>query len=145
MAAKYEHGEEQYCILHIPSEDKDDDFKKAVQSKLERDDFTFAGVYFPSGFTSFSRATFSEVAYFWGTTVSKVVGFSGATFKEKALFYALKAFSRTVLGFNGAIIEKPERISFQTTYLRPSWFVDVDAQKFDFSDVECKGRERALA
>ena len=32
--------------------------------------------------------------------------------------------------------EKPERISFHTTNLRPSGFVDIDAQKFDFSDVE---------
>jgi len=245
--AIYEHADQRYCILHLPSEDKEDEFNEAVQSKLERNDFDFAGVYFPrdfadffgatfseeadfsgatfsgvayfiratfsgtanfmdaafsegadfkgatfsgtatftdaafsglvefpyaiysegadfpyatfSGTATFREATFSERATFNGATFSEEADFSGATFsgladfpeatfsgvasfmevafKEGALFDNFKAFPRTALVFREATIEKPERISFHTTFLRPSWFVDVvDAQKFDFSDVE---------
>ena len=231
--ADYEYEDKRYCILHLPSENKEDNFKKAVQSKLKRNDFGFAGGYFPSGFGGFigvtfskradfgqatfkratffratfkgeanfnettfsempffneatfsegayfggatfskwanfnkatfseeayfdeatfskwayfnettfkraifSRATFSEEAYFNEATFTEVASFVRATFQESARFDALKAFPRTVLVFDAATIEKPERISFHTTYLRPSWFVDVDAQEFDFSDVE---------
>ena len=62
--------------------------------------------------------------------------FTGATFKQSVRFHAIKAVPKTALVFSGTTIEKPERISFHRTYLRPSWFVDVDAQKFDFSDVQ---------
>jgi hypothetical protein len=41
-----------------------------------------------------------------------------------------------LLSFESAVIEKPEKFSFHSTHLRPSWFIDVDAQKLDFSDVE---------
>jgi len=167
-AAEYKHGDEGYCILHLPSESKKDDFKKALQSRLERNDFNFVGVYFPSGFgdfrevdfsevADFSEATFSKGAYFSGATFSEVVGFSranfseranfsratfserasfvGATFNESAAFWHLQTLPQTVLLFWDAATEKPERISFRTTFLRPSGFVDVDAQKFEFSDV----------
>jgi uncharacterized protein YjbI with pentapeptide repeats len=286
--AEYEHGDGQYCILHLPSDDKKDDFKKAsrnkllfnkaLRNKLEQSDFNFRGTFFPSdtpqfkdfkftadvhfigatfcekvdfsgaefskgadfegatfsGTTEFSKAkfsgkltnfqyarfsilidfheaefsgetyfsrvefsglsgltnlnfltnfskakfngkiyftdtefsiktyfsgaefskeasfrgatfsemasfrgaTFSEMVSFEGATFSEMASFEGATFKEDARFYALKASPSTVLAFSGATMEKPERFSFHTTSLRPSWFVDVDAQKFDFSDVE---------
>jgi hypothetical protein len=88
------------------------------------------------GGASFGRVTFGNTASFAEATFRGEVSFRGATFKESARFHDFKAFPRTALVFSGANIEKPERISFHTTYLRPSWFVDVDAQKFDFSDVE---------
>jgi hypothetical protein len=83
----------------------------------------------------FNKVAFSDEAVFDRVAFSKGVYFSGATFKEGALFYTLNVFPRTALVFSGAIIEKPERMYFHTSFLRPSWFVDVDAQKFDFSDV----------
>jgi hypothetical protein len=145
-AAYYEHEDERYCIIHFPHENKEVDFKNAVQSKLERNDFRFAGAYFPkfAGFrgttftevADFRGATFTEEAVFDGATFSKRAHFYGATFKERAAFYSLQLLSQAAFDFRDATIEKPERISFHTTFLRPNWFVDVDAQKFDFSDVE---------
>ncbi len=88
------------------------------------------------GFADFGKATFGDLADFERAAFRGSAYFSGATFKESARFHALKAFPSTALVFRGATIEKPERVSFHTTHLRPSWFVDVDAQKFDFSDVE---------
>ncbi len=233
--ADYEYEDKRYCILHFPSEDKEEDFEKAVQSKLEWNDLEFAGVYFPSGFQDFSRVTFSEQANFYGATFSEGVTFYGttfseranfieatfsevanfsratfikwayfseatfseranfsgatfskeanfseatfgekadfpsatfrddacfsgatfrgrayfvgatfskrvyflrATFEERAIFWKLVRRARTELVFRDTTIEKPERISFHTARLRPSWFVDVDAQKFDFTNVE---------
>jgi uncharacterized protein YjbI with pentapeptide repeats len=84
----------------------------------------------------FSGATFSEEADFSGATFSEEADFRRATFKERAAFYSLQTKSRTAFMFGDATIEKPERFSFRSTPLRASWFVDVAAQKFDFSDVE---------
>ena len=55
---------------------------------------------------------------------------------DGALFHNLTTSSKTLITLAGATIETPERIQFHTTHLRPCGFVDVDAQKFDFSDVE---------
>ena len=262
----------QYCVLHFPSKDKEDDFRKAAESKLEEEDFDFRGVYFPEatkvldvfgllfGFllrnpsfhsatfsgrvdfvgenldradfsratfseeADFSRATFSKEANFRGATFNKKANFSGATFSERAYFTEatfservyfteatfsertffrratfcgvadfegaifggeaeftwatfrekanflgatfgggayyfdttfrrmanftrgtfcervhfsrLKTFDETTFGFRNVTMEKPEQVSFHTQYLRPSWFVDADAQKVDFSEVE---------
>jgi len=170
---------------------KADDFRAAIESKLKRKDFNFAGAYFPSGtadFASFefendvnfsgaafkgeagfsgatfkegayfsgvtfdggadfSEATFSKDAYFYETTFGKVADFSrttfgkvayfsGTTFRESAEFWSLKTFPNTSLDFSYIVVEQPEQISFYETYLRPSWFVSVNAQKFTFFAVE---------
>ena len=85
---------------------------------------------------NFSRATFSVVANFFEATFSGVANFSEATFSERVLFSNVKTLPETALVFREATIGKPDRVSFHSMHLRPSWFVDVDAQKFDFSDVE---------
>ena len=84
----------------------------------------------------FSEAGFGKGADFSKAGFGKGADFSKATFKENAQFSGLKVSPITALDLQNSTIEKPERISFHTTYLRPSWFVDVDAQKFDFTDVE---------
>jgi len=89
-----------------------------------------------NGEAEFVQATFNGEANFRKAIVRKGAYFSEATFKERAIFYNLETSSQTAFDFTDATMEKPERISFHTTLLRPSWFVDVDAQKFDFSDVE---------
>ena len=42
---EYEHEAAQYCVLHLRSEDKEDDFKKALDEKFENQDFNFAGAF----------------------------------------------------------------------------------------------------
>jgi len=88
-----------------------------------------------SGATTFAGATFSGMASFDGATINEV-HFYASTIKESMSLSKLKTFPQTRIGFEHAMIEKPERISFHTTHLRPNWFVDVDPQKFDFADVE---------
>ncbi len=41
--------------------------------------------------------------------------------------------------FQHAQVEQPERFSFRTATLRPNWFIDVDARKFQFTDVDWHG------
>jgi hypothetical protein len=85
----------------------------------------------------FYNATFEEEAYFAYATFQEIAFFYNATFQEGANFWSLQTSpTQTRLIFRAAVIDKPERFSFHSTYLRPSWFLDVDAQKFDFSDVE---------
>ena len=162
LPADNEYEGKQYCVLHFPSVDKDlDEFKEAIEKKLKDKDFDFRGVYFPDkqslasllpnatfeGEASFSNATFKERAIFsdatfegeasfFYATFEGEASFSNAIFKERAIFWSLRTFPQTFLSFRAAVIEKPERLSFHSTILRPSWFIDVDAQKFDFSDVE---------
>ncbi len=114
-----------YCVLHFPGKEKETDgsFQEAVEKKLMAQDLNFSGVYFPS-------------ADFAGFEFEGEADFSRATFSERAVFSNVSTFLETALIFNDATIDKPDRFSFHTMHLRPSWFVDVDAQKFDFSDVE---------
>jgi uncharacterized protein YjbI with pentapeptide repeats len=84
----------------------------------------------------FSGATFEGAAALSRATFESRADFLAATFKEGAMFWSLQLSPQAFLRFRTAIIEKPERVSFHTTPLRPSYFVDVDAQKFDFSDVQ---------
>jgi uncharacterized protein YjbI with pentapeptide repeats len=88
------------------------------------------------GPVDFFNATFEGKAIFSSALFKKMATFSSAHFKEKGSFLYLRTSSQTRLSFGSAVIEKPESFSFHSTHLRPSWFIDVDAQKFDFSDVE---------
>jgi uncharacterized protein YjbI with pentapeptide repeats len=105
-------------------------------------DFTSATF---KGWANFSSVTFEKEARFTTAICEGWLDFAEATFKEGATFVSLQISSSQTqspfgttggLRFPQAVIEKPERFSFHSMYLRPSWFIDVDAQKFDFSDVE---------
>jgi uncharacterized protein YjbI with pentapeptide repeats len=85
---------------------------------------------------AFSSATFERVADFEGAIFFGGADFKGALFKEEGKFSSLITRARAFPRFPEAVIEKPERFSFHSTFLRPSSFVDVDAEKIDFSDVE---------
>jgi hypothetical protein len=85
----------------------------------------------------FYDATFEEEAYFAYATFKDIAFFFYTTFQDGANFGFLETSpTQTRLIFRAAVIDKAEGFSFHATYLRPSWFLDVDAQKFDFSDVE---------
>ena len=81
-----EYEGKRYCILHLPIENKGDDFKQALQSKFERNNFEFTGVYFPRDFNDFREDTFSEEANFYGGTFSERANFSKANFSKRANF-----------------------------------------------------------
>ncbi|MDX6498219.1 MAG: hypothetical protein QOG23_1479 [Blastocatellia bacterium] len=254
-----EHKGKHYCVLHYPGKEKGADFEKALQRKLENEDFAFGGVWFPDvasfgGFdftavayfnhatfsadahfrsatfsagadfhaacfsakadfshssfnatvdfsaatfraeTEFHFAKFSTLAYFINATFNAVAYFVNATFSAEADF--LSAVFSAAAFFNGATfsteasfrfatfsadadfrsatfsaeadfgsatladhvrfagdekhqvftdtsrldlqfarLEKPDRVSFHTLSLRPHWFVNIDARKFDFTNV----------
>jgi uncharacterized protein YjbI with pentapeptide repeats len=258
-----QHESRRTCVLHYPGKDKSSDFKAALDSKLNKKDFDFSGVWFPdevhftcfeftsaanfssatfSAATYFTSATFSAGAYFGSTkfngdayfraakfagdahfvssTFSAKVDFIGSTFSAdadflsadfgadalfaeamfspnahffsakfnaRAVFYSAKftaaaqfsfatfsvnadfsdaifrsqadfshaTFSGCVrfsgseakplfdatssLNLQHARIERPENISFHTATLRPHWFLNVDARKFDFTNVMWNG------
>ena len=95
--------------------------------------------------TSFRAATFSAEADFSGTTFSTQAGFGEATFADYVRFAGAKdhqVFTDTSqLDLQFARIEKPDRLSFHTLSLRPHWFVNIDASKFGFANVNW-GRPR---
>jgi uncharacterized protein YjbI with pentapeptide repeats len=85
------------------------------------------------------KATFYGEAHFPDATFKEMARFDEATFKERVAFYNLVTSSNTTLDFSKATIEKPERVYFHNSNLHPSWFVDVDSRKFNFTNVNWYG------
>lgn len=110
-------------------------------------DFTSATF---NGAAFFNSVTFSAAAYFHSATFNAAADFTSATFSTLALFDSVtfKDYARfagsddkpvfvddSSLSLQFAKIEKPERFLFHTVKLRPHWFVNVDARKFEFTSV----------
>lgn len=231
LPAKYEHEGNYYCILHYPKKEKSIEFRKAMESKRDKGDPNFRGIWFPdvADFTSkdwkiffenirykngeeetsnlridFSECVFSNDVYFEDIDFDVLVSFEGTRFLysadfsyskfrkvnfsysifnsnvsfdsvvffEDADFWATKFdnqshiyFRRTEfnkyadfryaffigsvhfedikfieksggLDFQYIYHENPEKTSFRGIKLSPSWFVDADAHKIVFEDVE---------
>lgn len=66
--------------------------------------------------------------------------FTYVTFKDYAKFYGdrdnLLFDGEANVKFRHAIVEKPERIVFDTVRLKPHWFVGIDPRKFSFASIE---------
>src|ERR1043166_1348763 len=107
----------------------------------------------------FNYATFSAVADFFSAMFSAVAYFTSATFSAKARFFSVTfkdyvrfAGGKKEIGFlddsslnlQFAKIEKPDRLSFHTISLRPHWFVNVDARKFEFINVDWSWRDTSI-
>lgn len=102
---------------------------------------------------SFTCATFRAETYFIATTFTARAYFGFATFKGSVRFSGtegnpLRALPKNkVFGDESSLkltfarIETPERFSFHTLRLRPHWFVNVDARKFEFINVDWDGRK----
>lgn len=95
----------------------------------------------------FGYATFRKEADFSSATFHVGADFEFATFADYVTFNsAPERFKQTVfpdtssLSLAFARIEKADRVSFHTVTLRPHWFVNVDASKFDFTNVDWKWR-----
>jgi len=93
-----------------------------------------------SAAADFKSATFSGNADFINCTLSGKTVFSDATFRDYVRFAGKESkpvFSGTsLLDIQFARIEKPDHLSFHTLSLRPHWFVNVDARKFEFINVK---------
>jgi hypothetical protein len=119
---------------------------------------------FAAGFSqdaNFNEAEFDNLAEFTDSEFNGEVSFIGAAFHGSAdfrnvtfdgpvsfdisLIQELKfgqfdggreVFGdKSTLSLEDAYIENPERVSFYSTKLKPGWFINVDASKFDFTNV----------
>lgn len=89
-------NDKRYCVLHYPRSEKSESFKKAIQEKLDSEDFDFRGVWFPEGvdfgglkfsaLALFGSATFNGRADFASARFTADVDFSSVQFKEDASF-----------------------------------------------------------
>ncbi len=138
-----EHEGKQYCVLHYPGKEKSADFDEALKSKLENKDFNFCGVWFPDN-VDFRKFEFSASAYFRSATFSASAYFRSATFKDQISFAGEgtnRVFGEnSTVDFQFARIEKPNHASFHTVTLSPTWFINIDASRFSFIDVEWNNR-----
>ena len=80
-----EHEGKRYCVLHCPGKEKSEDFKNALQRKLENRDFNFCGLWFPDEL-SFDGFAFATAANFQFVTFSAKASFDRARFNEAADF-----------------------------------------------------------
>jgi hypothetical protein len=94
--------------------------------------------------TYFGSATFEGPADFSHAAFYGPADFSFATFNGRLRFAgrsltgdsANKVFEEGAsLNLWSATVENPDRLSFRKVRLRPHWFVNVDARKFEFIDV----------
>ncbi|HEU4391862.1 MAG TPA: pentapeptide repeat-containing protein, partial [Blastocatellia bacterium] len=85
--------------------------------------------------TAFNGAVDFRLAMF-----GRVTSFNESSFADQVRFSASKE-RRTFpdgssVRFEFATFAKPELASFHTMALRPGWFINVDARKFDFTSVD---------
>lgn len=95
------------------------------------------------GVADFSYATFNAAAHFYAAFNAEA-GFRNATFKDYLRFAASEGrkglSDLSLFDFQYARTEKPDQVSFHTLTLSPQSFVNLDARKFNFTNVEWRGR-----
>jgi uncharacterized protein YjbI with pentapeptide repeats len=122
-----EHGDERYCVLHFPGEDKKDTFKEIVESKLNKNDYDFSGTVFPDGTSDFRGRIFMENVIFRGATFIGGADFRRAQFSGEATSFRRAQFSGERTDFSGA------RFSRERTTFRQAQF---DSKRTDFSEAQ---------
>jgi uncharacterized protein YjbI with pentapeptide repeats len=103
--------------------------------------------------TDFRRAIFGRELYFRGAEFKGFTDFYRTSFLDAARFIGGEREEGTSslfaaegqVSFKRARIDKPELFSFDTLLMRPSWFVGVDARKFDFTAVQWYGLSNGSA
>jgi hypothetical protein len=79
------HEEKKYCVLHLPHEDKLEDFSDAVIKKFENQDYNYRGIWIPSHFF-FNRQTFTSIADFSYAFFNGDANFEYCIFEKEAVF-----------------------------------------------------------
>lgn len=94
--------------------------------------------------TDFHFAHFMQEVDFTGARFDGATTFRDAHFGDHARFaggaHSVFTDDDSSLDLQFARIEKPDRISFHSLQLRPSWFVNVDARSFRFAKVKWNWR-----
>jgi uncharacterized protein YjbI with pentapeptide repeats len=87
--------------------------------------------------TNFISSTFIGKVDFGSAIFKAHADFSFANFLDQATFEGRFLFNnRSSLNLESARIEKQGDVSFHTTFLRPHWFLNVDARKVEFTNVD---------
>jgi hypothetical protein len=96
----------------------------------------------------FRSAMFRAEANFRYATFGTEANFRHATFKDYVIYIGKEEeptfCEKSSLDLQFARIEQPDRVSFHTVKLRPHWFVNVDARKFEFASVDWHWYGRAI-
>jgi len=96
------------------------------------------------GTANFYKATFHMQAYFGEITLTACARFRSAVFKDYVRFVGSEGTkdlgTQASLDLQFAHVEKPDHFSLHTLRLQPHWFVNIDARRFEFIDVEWFGR-----
>lgn len=97
------------------------------------------------GGAQFMGATFEKDANFWGAAFRHFAIFAGAVFGARATFSGMQSFNyETYVNFQNIRVEHPDQFVLHTVALRPSWFIDVDARQFNFTNVKWYGLANGL-
>lgn len=118
----YEHNGHNYCILHLPDENKNkEQFNGEFKKKTNEKDFDFRAVYFPI-YVDLSDIHFENPVDFRSAHFTKNVAFIGSKFKENArfswavfqadTFFDLAIFEKKAL-FDSSIFGQNSDINFR--------------------------------
>lgn len=128
-----------YCVLHFLSEEKSEDFRRVLESKLAQKDYDFGGTIFPDGTSNFEGAEFDGSvqftgAAFLGTASFLRAQFSGKTYFRRAWFGGESNF--TYAQFSGSTDFGDAQFRHKMTSFNAAEF---SGQWTDFSDTQFSG------
>jgi uncharacterized protein YjbI with pentapeptide repeats len=120
-----EHEGKRYCVLHFPGQEKVDEFRQALDSKLAQRNYDFGGTFFPdnalqlqeialhedatfrgatfAGGAHFFRVTFNGHTDFSRTTFAGDTNFANSTFNGERTDFSSARFSGEHTDFSGAV------------------------------------------
>jgi hypothetical protein len=80
-----EYEGKKYCVLHFPKQEKLEHFEKALEEKLDRQDYNFRNIWIPDG-AYFGRRCFqSQVDFSYAIFIGEA-NFELCTFEQEAIF-----------------------------------------------------------
>ena len=131
-----EHEGKRYCVLHFPSEEKKDDFRRVLESKLAQIDYDFGGAIFPEGTSNFERYEFDVNTRFVGASFREEANFVGARFSGVGTSFHKAQFSGENTYFSGA------EFSGELTDFTGAKF---NARRTDFTGAKFNGKATVFA
>lgn len=126
------------------SKHSDDYAPVDFSSTVFDDEANFTNATF-SGKVVFNKSAFRSTLKLVFARFEGVADFSDAAFGDYVRFvrgYEKPNFALTAsLSLKDGNVETPGRVVFDTPYLRPHWFVNVDVREFSFVNVDWKWRK----
>ena len=127
-----EHEGKSYCVLHFAGEEKKDDFRKVIESKLARQDYDFRGAIFPEGASNFKGREFDADTDFAGATFMGAANFSEAKFSGDETEFSEVQFSGQITDFTNT------QFNAKNTFFREA---HLSSGRTLFPDAEFNGKD----